>query len=177
MRQESEATQARPDGRRFIAMAVGLAALLAFALWLRRPSEPPPSFPAEPVAASAGQDAQVERLTPLHAKAPPEPAARSWPRLAAALELLEKNDHGKAAAHFEQLIASGNLAGEEAGMALYFQAEALFAMDRLQEARVLYRKFLDAHPSLPAADNARSALDYIARAAEYRKALATGGRP
>ncbi len=84
---------------------------------------------------------------------PEEPPAKRWPRLAGGLELLERSRHAEAASFFASELAKGGLQGDQAGMALYFQADALLA-----------------------ADNARSALEYIASSEARLKAINAKGK-
>lgn len=107
---------------------------------------------------------------------PEEPPAKRWPRLAGGLELLERSRHGEAASFFASELAKGGLQGDQAGMALYFQADALFAQGRLADAAPLYRRFVEQHGALPAADNARSALEYIASSEGHLKAINAKGK-
>ncbi|MBI3893472.1 MAG: hypothetical protein HY303_18295 [Candidatus Wallbacteria bacterium] len=175
MRETSSGESESSHGRARAAKVAGALAVVLALLWFARPASPPATIPGEAPAPAAASP--TEKLSPVFSRAPVEPAARSWPRLKPGISLLEHGNHEEAARFFERETASGNLSGDEAGMAIYYQADALFALDRLADAASLYRKFLEAHPSMPAADNARSALEYIARSAEYKKALAGGSKP
>jgi hypothetical protein len=169
------ATEPARPGRFWWLAAVPLLFFLLAALSWRSQQPSVTYLPGEPTrpAGAAGSSEAPSSV----ARPPTEPPpAKRWPRLAAGLELLERNRGAEAASFFAAELASGGLQGDQAGMALYFQADALFSQGRYSDAAPLYRTFLEGHGALPAADNARSALEYIAGAARHLEAINAKGK-